>query len=183
MIKLIVFSGVPGSGKTTLSKRLSEENNYVRISMDEGNYARHDDMIDDIVRHLKDGRSVVVDSLYDCEQHRTNLLDSLHFIDCDCICVVMNTPLEECIRRNNTRKNPLPSGLIQCISEHYENPSFGEGWNNIVNVEVKPMFPNCTYCEYYKTCQRFYGARGCHYEKEIIEAIKTGEISYEKETF
>ena len=33
-------------------------------------------------------------------------------------------------------------------------------------------FPkNCTECEHKKTCQRYYGARGCKYEKEIVNAI------------
>lgn len=33
-------------------------------------------------------------------------------------------------------------------------------------------FPkNCTECNYNKTCQRYYGARGCVYEKEILKTI------------
>lgn len=33
-------------------------------------------------------------------------------------------------------------------------------------------FPeNCTVCPYCKTCQSFFGARGCKYEKEIIKEI------------
>lgn len=43
------------------------------------------------------------------------------------------------------------------------------------------MFPkNCTECEHYNTCQRFYGARGCKYEKEIIKAVLEGEKHYEE---
>ena len=30
---------------------------------------------------------------------------------------------------------------------------------------------NCTECEHYKTCQRYYGAKGCKFEREIVEAI------------
>lgn len=30
---------------------------------------------------------------------------------------------------------------------------------------------NCNECEYTKTCQRYYGARGSRYEKEITKAI------------
>lgn len=33
------------------------------------------------------------------------------------------------------------------------------------------MPKNCTECKYYKTCQSFFGARGCQYEKEITSAI------------
>lgn len=33
-------------------------------------------------------------------------------------------------------------------------------------------FPkNCTECEHTNTCQRYYGAMGCKYEKEIVKAI------------
>ena len=44
------------------------------------------------------------------------------------------------------------------------------------------MFPkNCTECEYKATCQRFYGARGCAHEKEIIEAILERERHEKKD--
>lgn len=32
---LIIFVGVPGSGKTTISKRLCEEDDFCRVSTDE----------------------------------------------------------------------------------------------------------------------------------------------------
>lgn len=178
MVKLIVFSGIPASGKTTISERLAKENNYIRISMDEGNYVKHDDMIDDIVGHLKDGRSVVADSLYDSAQHRVNLLDRVQSIECECICIVMNTPLEECIRRNNTRKNPLPSGLIQCISEHYETPSLDEGWNNIVNIDMKQMLPNCTNMNTARLVNIFMGRNVVNIKKKTI--LEEGENNEEK---
>lgn len=34
---------------------------------------------------------------------------------------------------------------------------------------------NCTECEYSKTCKSYYGAKGCEYEKEIVEAILRGD--------
>lgn len=43
------------------------------------------------------------------------------------------------------------------------------------------MIPNnCTECEATKTCQRYYGARGCKYEKEIVEVILEREKKYEE---
>ena len=30
---------------------------------------------------------------------------------------------------------------------------------------------NCTKCQYYKTCQSCFGAKGCKFEKEIVNAI------------
>ena len=42
-------------------------------------------------------------------------------------------------------------------------------------------FPkNCTECEYSKTCQRYYGARGCRYEEEIRKSILEREKKYEE---
>lgn len=131
MLKLIVFSGIPASGKTTLSKQLAEENNYIRISMDEGGYLRHSDMIDIIVENLKKGKSVVADSVYDLRIHRENLLNAVKDIECECICMVMGTPLDECIRRNKIRTNPIPTMMIECIHRHYEQPTMDEGWDEI----------------------------------------------------
>ena len=132
MVKLIVFSGIPGSGKTTLSKQLAEENNYVRISMDEGGYLRHSDMIEIIKDNLEKGKTVVADSIYDLRIHRENLLNAVKDIECEFICMVMETPLEECIRRNKGRENPLPTMMIECIHRHYEIPSLDEGWDEIL---------------------------------------------------
>lgn len=132
MTKLIVFSGIPASGKTTLSKQLAEENNYVRISMDEGGYLRHNDMIEVIKDNLEKGKTVVADSVYDLSIHRTNLLDAVKDIECERICMVMETPLDECIRRNQGREKPLPTMMIECIHRHYEKPSLSEGWDYIL---------------------------------------------------
>ena len=136
-MKLIIFCGIPGSGKTTISKQMSEENNYVRISMDEEKYIRHTEMIEPIVNYLKSGKSVIADSLYDLREHRERLLDAVKDVECERICIVIDTPLEESIRRNNTRPEPLPRGLIECIYEHFEHPSMDEGWDEIVHIDNK----------------------------------------------
>ena len=47
-------------------------------------------------------------------------------------------------------------------------------------------FPKkCTECEHTKTCQRYYGAIGCKYHKEILKAIveqHEREYGHEEET-
>ena len=39
---------------------------------------------------------------------------------------------------------------------------------------------NCTECEHTKTCQRYYGARGCKFEREIAKAILERERQHEE---
>ena len=40
---------------------------------------------------------------------------------------------------------------------------------------------NCNECEYTKTCQRYYGAKGCKFEREIAKAILERERYEEKD--
>lgn len=47
---------------------------------------------------------------------------------------------------------------------------------------ITPKFPeNCTKCTEYKTCQRYYGAIGCKYHKEIVKAILEQHEKEERE--
>ena len=44
----------------------------------------------------------------------------------------MNTPFEECVRRNALRKNPLPFSILQSFNRELEHPTLDEGWDEIL---------------------------------------------------
>jgi tRNA uridine 5-carbamoylmethylation protein Kti12 len=131
---IIVLCGIPGSGKTTLSKKIAEEQNAVRFSFDEMGCLQHKELIQPIIESLKSGKSVVVDALYAEKQRRTDLLSAVADIDCKKILVVMSTPLEECLRRNANREMRLPDFVVISIHQDYELPTLDEGWDKIITI-------------------------------------------------
>lgn len=126
--------GPPGSGKTTLSKQIAEELNYERFSLDEMGYFSHSELIPHITETLKSGKSVVTDSVYTYSKWRKELLNAISDISCEKVCVVMNTPLDECLRRNAQRPNPLPDFVVESIYKSFEHPTLEEGWDEIIYI-------------------------------------------------
>lgn len=134
--RLITFCGAAASGKTTLSKKIAEEHNAIRLSFDELQCLQHKDLLSHIKKALTEGKCVVVDALFPCVSQRKMLLDAINDTECKRILIYMNTPLDECIRRNAQRKNPLPEFVIESIYKSLEFPEPSEGWDEIVYVEV-----------------------------------------------
>jgi tRNA uridine 5-carbamoylmethylation protein Kti12 len=132
MTNLIVFCGIPASGKTTLSKQVAEEYRANRYSFDEMRCLQHKELIPFIKQSLKDGNNTVVDSTYTLKRARTDLLEAIKDINCKKTLISMSTPLEECIHRNKQRKYPVPQHLIETISSSMQPPSIDEGWDEIL---------------------------------------------------
>ena len=130
---LIVFCGIPGSGKTTLSNRVAERHNFVRYSFDELRCMRYEDIIRPTVNTLREGKSVVVDGLFDRLINRKEILDAVRDIPCAKILIVMDTPIDDCIQRNANRPYPLPEFMIRDIHDSFEPPFLEEGWDEILH--------------------------------------------------
>ena len=132
MQTLYVMCGSPGSGKSTLSKQIANEQNLVRLSLDEMGYIRQHKLIPHIMDALKEGKSVVADSLYTKKQWRTELLQAVKNLGCRCVLLRMSTPLDECICRNRGRDGALPDFVIEDIYSSIESPTLDEGWDEIL---------------------------------------------------
>lgn len=128
---LLVLCGPPGSGKTTLSKQLSEQYTAIRLSFDEMYCLQHKELIPYVVKALQDEENVVVDSVYTKNVWRKLILEATKDIDCKKILIYMDTPLEECLRRNSQRPSALPDFMIRDIYNSIELPTLDEGWDDI----------------------------------------------------
>lgn len=135
--------GIPASGKSTIAKILMADKLY---SFDElvkdykgQNISKYHKQVEiqmfkDIQLCLKNNNSVICDHLLITKEKRLELLSYIPE-GCKKICVVLNTPLEECLRRNAIREIILPDFVITQSVEIYEPPSIDEGWDEIIYVK------------------------------------------------
>lgn len=138
---IMVFCGLPGSGKSTFSQRLAAEYNTKLYHYDEfkkgskpiESKQTHQRLYKLIAKDLLQGYDVVLDDLHTRLEWRESLLSALQDIPCKKILIVMTTPLEECIRRNAQRQGQarLPDFVIYHLNQGYQLPSLDEGWDDI----------------------------------------------------
>lgn len=130
---LFIFCGLSGSGKTTFSKKIAEEQNAIRFSFDEMGLFQHKELIPHIVEAIQNDKNVVVDALFTRLLQRKLILEATKDINCKRILIYMNTPLEECIRRNKERSShQLPDDFIRAIYNSMQIPTLDEGWDEII---------------------------------------------------
>ena len=149
MVTIYAMCGAPGSGKSYYGKQFAAEKHCCYISSDElrnllfGNenvQARPDKvfkLMDSLVEScLNRNVSVVYDSTMSKLKDRKSFIE--RFSDkAELVLIYMQTPLEECIRRNNTRDRVVEQKVIK---KHFNRlkmniPSLDEGWKEIIYVK------------------------------------------------
>ena len=132
MLTLYVMCGVPGSGKSTLSKQMAEEHGLTRVSFDELRCHRQSEFIRPAVAALADGKDTIMDATNLRVSERKNILDAVKDIPCRKILVHMNTPLVECLYRNAHREARLPDHMVESMHRVQQPPTLSEGWDEII---------------------------------------------------
>lgn len=136
MVTAYVMCGVPGSGKTTTSKKMAEEHGLERFSFDEMRCFRLESFMLPAITALEEGKSVVLDTVNLRVNVRKKVLQALADVPCKKVVVYMDTPLDECIRRNAGREVHLPEHVIQSLYRSLQTPTLDEGWDEV--QEVRP---------------------------------------------
>lgn len=129
---LYVMCGIPGSGKSTLSRQLAEERGLTRFSFDEMKCYTTRQFLRPVVAALQDGKSVVMDSTHLRVNGRKAILQAVADIPCRKVCVLMDTPFDECLRRNVNREARLPDIMMDSTRRSFEKPTLSEGWDEII---------------------------------------------------
>ncbi len=146
MRKVIIMKGLPGSGKSTVAKKILLDNpeTYKRINRDDlramfdnGVTSQANEKFIKKVRDLlitsalQEGKNVVVDdtNLSDKNYNRISQLvkeyNTMFSEDVIVEIEEMNTPLEICIERDAKRENPVGSKVIKQMNNHFFKDSPG----------------------------------------------------------
>lgn len=132
--KLLMLKGLPGSGKTTYAQTL-EGRGWVRTNKDNmrklyfPDYTSKDEntivMLEDeiIKKALNSGQYVVSDNTHFSPHHQARLEMIAKECNADFELLFIDTPLEECIARNNKRtNNRVPIDVILGMYDKYIAP-------------------------------------------------------------
>lgn len=131
-----------GSGKSTYARQLSKDVGAKLYEIDEfysgHKLLNHREITEllhtNIQNDLLNGLNVVCDGTYATKFVRKNLLDSIANITCIKTIIVMGTPLDECIKRNESRNNKVPKAVLMKFAEMYQKPTLDEGWDKIITI-------------------------------------------------
>ena len=144
-ITLYVLCGLPASGKTTIAKQFENELGVKRRSYDDMPNANKDkeskeiawkQWTNEILTDLQNGNDVICDSLSLTRQSRIDLLFKFSNVSCNKILIVLQTPIEECKKRNKLRDKE------ECVSDMdmhffpmiFEQPNTDEGCDEIYYI-------------------------------------------------
>ena len=142
-----VMIGMPGSGKSTYALELSKKTGAVLLSSDDialELYGHNNDNNGkEVFKEMRRRALVAVgegkDVIFDC----TNLSISARrkrimfgkLNHCKVIGIYINTPFEECLRRNASRKRQVPNKRMYEFYADRVEPSKDEGFDELIIVE------------------------------------------------
>ena len=150
MAKIIMLIGIPGSGKTTYSKELSNKydakvvsTDKVRqtfVGIDEKEVFPTDYRL--CIEEIKEGKNVILDATHITPKVRKRSFDALdeYGVLYEKVAVFIDTSIEECARRVEQRnKNPnelfLPVEVVYSYGKNIIPPTKEEGFDEIILVK------------------------------------------------
>jgi len=142
MSVFVMMVGLPGSGKSTFIER-----NYPNYSVHSSDAIREElsgdvnnqninkqvfELLHKRVKEdLSDGKNVVYDATNISWKRRKAFLQELTNIDCFKRCIIMATPFELCVQRNQERSRVVPYHVLERMYKSFDIPWYNEGWNMI----------------------------------------------------
>lgn len=140
--EFVMVVGLPGSGKSTLiakdySDYCTHSSDAIReeLTGDANNQDVNKKVFEILHTRVKTdlsaGKNVVYDATNISWKRRKAFLQELSNITCYRKCLLVATPFEECLKRNNARDRVVPALVIERMYRNFDIPWYNEGWDNI----------------------------------------------------
>ena len=121
---MTLICGIPNAGKTTYSQRFE----YV-VHMDDVAIKGHPmSRICEIISNAEE--DVCVEGVFISRLQRKQLVDACK-PEWKKMCIWLDTPLEECLRRENRGRR---EGLVRNCYACMQPPTYSEGWDEIIVI-------------------------------------------------
>lgn len=143
MNKFYMMIGLPASGKSTIARRISESEGAIIVSSDEirkemgdeNDQTNNEKVFKEAEKRLKEylsqGKDVIFDATNINYKRRRDWLNRFNKFDVEKIAVLVATPYEECLERNDKRKRRVPEGVIERMYFNFYAPQYYEGFDDI----------------------------------------------------
>ena len=153
MAYLTLMCGIPGSGKSTWLKGLEKENavisrDKIRYSLlNEGDayFSKEKEVFELFTKQINDsltkGINTYVDATHITPGSRRKLLNAITAPYDRLNAIVIDTPLEECLKRNAQRigRACVPEDQVINMYEHFVKPTLNEGFNYIITETLNDL--------------------------------------------
>ena len=161
-LELVVFVGIPASGKSTMAKQYKEQG-YIILSSDELREKTEQEIADGrfvlpsntnlnsfvfeslkakAKQLLREGKSIVLDATNLGRKRRMNFLRVAVKTKCHKKCIIFITEPDECYKRNAQRQGyaRVPDEAMYKMCCNFECPNYWEGWDEIVPFAQKEEY-------------------------------------------
>lgn len=143
-MKIIVFVGLPGAGKSTKAKEFESQGfiihspDAIRNELNMHNLDQTEEVYnilhERIINDIKLGHNVVYDSTNITRKRRIKFLKMIEEFTCEKICYVFIVPVEICKERNSKRTgySKVSDREYDILIDRFNIPMSDEGWNKII---------------------------------------------------
>lgn len=142
--EVIVMVGMPGSGKSFFANDVLAAKQYEIVNRDTlGTWQKCVDRVND---YLKAGKKVVVDNTNGTKVERARYAGAAKTQKVPCRCFVMSTSHQHVLHNiafrqlTDTKHSKINEMIINTYRKNYQEPESGEGFTEIVTVDLIPKF-------------------------------------------